>query len=651
MRIFSRKSILAIIFLTGFLLPVGTVVTSLVTAPTASAVNCTSGAIIGYGRRQWCGYFNNKLDWGSAPYKTGGFVLTTGIPSNINSANAFTSFIQNELNNGNAQNKTGAEFIILTMLGDNGGTSRATASADFARWKADIDGDDTAGYINWSEDVAFPCGIKNTYYQESAGSDDAFFYEPPNNASGDGCGPNAEVQSIVIKHGGSTYTIKRECANPIGDTTAIPTPPVTVTPPAAYNVTVSANSNGSPADVLAGQQYSIGVGLLNHGPNASVAGNLQVDYPGAAVTSPPAGVNPASMTPLVPTASSSYGFRNTTAIAGKATPDWYWVTTPLRNGESTAGTLKFTVSAAATPGTVITFQVWYSPDDAAGDVSGPATVTFTVISQRSPAIVGINGDVHAGGGFCQESMSAPSAGYVEGYSNAGSGTQYIVSATAGIGSFASNDATALNDLDLGSNGAYAEVCREDLLNSAAVPYYNNATLPRGMISGDVDLGTLNPAYSVFFSTGGTLELHGTVTRKITIVALNGNIEIDGNIQIGGGTSIAAATPSLGLIAAQDILIDDGVTRADAYMFADQDIDTCVEHLKVPDPCTNNLLVNGFLMANSLSLDRLGPLNTDGTPISEKIVLNPQIYLNPPTLFDSTVDNTSLEGEGEDQPLF
>jgi hypothetical protein len=384
MKILAKKPSMVVVFMAGILLPLAATIAFLATAPKAEAVNCTSGAIIAFGRRQWCGYFNNRLDWGSAPYRTGGFVLSTGIPSNINDANSFINFIDNDLKNGDAQDKTGADFIVLTMLGDNGGTPRGDALADFATWAADIRGDDAAGYINWSVDVPFPCGIKNTYYQESAGNDDAFFYEPANNASGDGCGRNATVKSITIKHGGNTYTIKRECANPIGNITAIPTPPVTPPPPpAAYDVTVSANSNGSPPQVLAGQQYSIGVGLLNHGPNASVAGNLQVDYPGASVTQPATGVNPATMTALVPAASSSYGFRNTTAIAGKATPDWYWATTPLRDGESTAGTLKFTVSPSATPGTVITFQVWYSPENAAGAVSGPATVTFTVVSVRT----------------------------------------------------------------------------------------------------------------------------------------------------------------------------------------------------------------------------------------------------------------------------
>jgi hypothetical protein len=123
------------------------------------------------------------------------------------------------------------------------------------------------------------------------------------------------------------------------------------------------------------------------------------------------------------------------------------------------------------------------------------------------------------------------------------------------------------------------------------------------------------------------------------------MDITGPITLSSTAMVANATPSLGLIAARDIDIDSAVTQVSAYLFSDNAIDTCVE---ADGTCDSTLTVNGFLMAQQLLLHRFG---TVASPIGEDIIMAPQIYLNPPAFFDASVDNTTLEGQGEQQPLF
>ena len=317
-------------------------------------------------------------------------------------------------------------------------------------------------------------------------------------------------------------------------------------------------------------------------------------------------------------------------------------------------TSTFTVNANATGN--ICFQSDATPQSltSLASFSTSAVVCLMVATISHPSAVGANGDIHAGGGTCNTNQSAAAAGYVQGNPSGGSGDQYVVSATAGISNFASDNLVAPgNDLSLGTNGGYSEVCRADL-EAAALKYYNlGVGFALLSSSSPHDLATLNPADSVFFSIdGGKLSIYGNVARKMTIVALNGGtIDISQNIQITAGPTVAAATPSLGLIADGGISIDSNVSRVDAYMFSDAGIDTCAQFAQVPSPCTTNLLVNGFLMASGIAFHRVGPKNATGSPVAEDVVLNPQIYLNPPMFFDSSVDGDVLQGLGENQPLF
>jgi hypothetical protein len=64
-----------------------------------------------------------------------------------------------------------------------------------------------------------------------------------------------------------------------------------------------------------------------------------------------------------------------------------------------------------------------------------------------------------------------------------------------------------------------------------------------------------------------------------------------------------------------------------------------------------LVVNGFFMAHDILFNRLGRPNTNGNQLAEQVILNPQLYLNPPMFFDAAADAVLLHGQGEQQPLF
>jgi hypothetical protein len=277
----------------------------------------------------------------------------------------------------------------------------------------------------------------------------------------------------------------------------------------------------------------------------------------------------------------------------------------------------------------------------------PGHTVNTVFPPSQPVVVGQNSDVQAGGGLCD---TAQTNGTIQGNLSGASMDQYVVSASTpgGISNFGSNNSISGSSNDTLKASGYEQVCREDLL-TAAQAYY--AALGSGIHIVAGSNFNVTGASGLYYYTGGsTLTVSGTITNKVTLVDLNGAgaVEINGRIALGAGTYLAADTPSLGIISAGDIDIDSSVNLVDAYLFANDNIHTCIQ---ADSTCDNPLTVDGFLMAHDIAFERLGPPNSTGNPVSETITMTPQLYLNPPQFFDTSVDPTLLQGSGEQQPLF
>ncbi len=626
-----RKRLAAILMVFSAILPL------LQSAPASAAPY--------YARAEHRGYFTNVLD------EWGGSVLTNGIhPSPaplLNGKLCTASFIEQIIaftqQSADLESLYGAKFIILTMLGEPAGVDMnlAHSLAEQARWIQLVTMYSDNGWISWGP----ACKGVNATYQYNT-------YWQGNNGGQPGVQPNPYDDAWFNDPGGSTpdaiifhnpakptdfYMIREECGNPIGDFQPIGSSiaPFAITP----SVTVT-GSAGSPTHLEQGQLYAINAIATN-------GGSATPDFTMNATPTAPAPPKVSALSPLNiysgPTSWSETGFPG----AGGTQVESY----------------NLTISTTVPDGSWICFSNTINPASwtaAAG--YAPATsppLCLEVYSTRFPTVQGFNGDIHAGGGLClpgSNTLGTPSyPGFVSGNSNGGSFGQYVVSASTSINHFGSAGSpgnTALTTLNLGAAGAYTQVCRPDLLDAAI------SKRPAGAptVSSPVDVSGLSGVY--YFDGPGDLNVSGTVGASVTIVKTSpiGVVRVNGNITRNNSFSYAAhGVPSLGIITDGNIVIAAGVKQVDAYLFANGEIDTCEEgQSAVPatrKQCSNTLAVNGFLMSNKISFRRLGPANVSGVQTAEKVTLSPQIYLNPPKFFDSSVDGGFLEGQGEKQPLF
>jgi hypothetical protein len=163
----------------------------------------------------------------------------------------------------------------------------------------------------------------------------------------------------------------------------------------------------------------------------------------------------------------------------------------------------------------------------------------------------------------------------------------------------------------------------------------------------------------YYMGSGELKISGIIGQPIngltpgtlTIVAPNASVRITDNLTIDAATQYSVRyVPSLGLIVQGDIFINPNVTKVEAFIFTDGTVYTCDGSNAA---CANPgvLTINGFVMAKDIVFGRLGAFDSAGTAAAETVVLSPQLYLNPPKLFDTGTDPIILLGQGERAPLY
>lgn len=581
------------------------------------------------------------------------YVMWHGVPldwdspnflSDVTTVDEFVNDMWNLLNDPtNSQGIAGKTSIIINMMmgvrtddprlgapsPTRWQTGRALAISLFPQWEQMVrdyaNGVIPGASVNFDEMVFTTLGTINGYGLVSdpsgaVGLPDVVFAPEDDETT---------EEMIVFHHpDGTSFSIKKKCANMTGVQSAFPNPVL-------VEVTISA---GPALTVNPGDFIDMNITLTNNSAlAASLPGKVEAYRPGQVnvpcVGNPCSPANQNDFGGL--TASKAYSI-GSTLMSPYNGGNWYWNTNSLPGGAVTTASFRFQVSAAAS-GT-FSFPVCFGPADVSNTVVC-TTVAYTVVSPRYPGISAQNGDVYAGGGICGGVMSLASP--MTGNIIAGSYGDYVVAASGNINHFSSSRGS--NTLNLGANGGYATLCRPDLLAVAAA--YTGARGPD--IAGPSF--NLSGKSGVFYYYGaGTLQISGNISGNLTIVVPNGSVLISGQIQVDPGGFSARALPGLGVIARNDISIAAGATRVDAYLFSSQGrIDTCIDHSAA---CANQLTVNGFLMARQMSFSRLGAPGA-GAVIAERVVLNPQIYLNPPPLFSSSVATISLDGQGEKQPLF
>jgi hypothetical protein len=180
-----------------------------------------------FGRAEFNGYFTNAFDFN----RSGGEVLPqscagaynyfngTGFcnafPSWMTNAPTFISHVENAFFSGNTRARTGAAFIIQTMLS---GSHSWPTIPEVQAWANLVFQYDAAGLINWNTN-AYSFNL-NSYFEGVDASptpnDDAFFDE------------NTGGLAIVFSKpsGGVAYALRRACANPVGQNSIAPLPPM-----------------------------------------------------------------------------------------------------------------------------------------------------------------------------------------------------------------------------------------------------------------------------------------------------------------------------------------------------------------------------------------------------------------------------------------
>ncbi len=214
-----------------------------------------------YGRGEYKGYFSNTYD------DDGTYVLAQNYsgeairPTVEGNVNDFISFIKNtkldlDGNGTTTQDRTGAQFIIQTMLGGRSHTKPAVSASDpyLVQWEKDVRYAASKNWIVWRTRQSW---VLNSYYQGAHTgtnpADDAFYDDSD---SGD---------VILFKNssGAVVYMLKWACANPVSKSGS----PPGLEDPNEFDITAQTLlDNASP---FPGQTIKFTYDIRNIGPDTT----------------------------------------------------------------------------------------------------------------------------------------------------------------------------------------------------------------------------------------------------------------------------------------------------------------------------------------------------------------------------------------------
>lgn len=618
---------------------------------------CNSGPIIAFGRRRWCGYFKNELE------TNGQFVRAAGVPSGINTAAEFIQLVEGDLNSGNAHRITGAQFVILTMIGRAPGAPKSVSAAQLQDWKDRVNSYASTsengsqsfgpnGRIDWFVSMHTPCGQENTFYQD--GYDDvAPFLDHAGNS-------NCEVASyrtnfILFRDnaGAVKYMIRRECMNPMGNLGGLDeaTPNYNLDP--SIITDVNGDASATAAEVGDSLRFTYRINNLGTDPSPSASctiyANVHSGYfptPGT----PTSGNSPPGYVPPPTSCPRSFG-----------------------PGLSQIATETITITTA---NQTICRSLFVSPSSPALTSKGKEVCMLVA---NKPYARTYGGDVLAGSGLatapnlCTNNPNAAVVGWNKraagGY--AGAGAQYAIYALSAIRDFAT---------------ALGSVPAANAQPPSGLAFANTATTPgNGMFGGSLGAvpcipdyyatkpsstdpmpGNFNAMVTGNYATTGNITLGpGVVDRneKITLY-VDGNVFINGNITLAGGTWTLAEMPSFRLIVRGNIYVGRTVSQMDGLYVAQASnsgsngsFHTCATSAaalpldgSLYSTCNAKLTVNGSVVARQVFLLRtIGTLSQSsaaetgaGGRAAEVFNYSPSAWLYQPFLEEeSTADYDAI----------
>ena len=228
-----------------------------------------------FNRDRGRGYFtNNSL---TAGFDQTADVIMGGIHSN--DINNFVSTIKGHLNAG-GRRRTTASFIINTMLGNMTGESSwrdmTSSDAKVTTWEARVRDYASRGLINWND-------WRSTDYNTFYSSNDVAWYPSYKN--------DARI-TFFNANGTPLYQIRKDCGNPVGTLTGLPTLPNWSSTRNSYvsvdNTTVNGtNGEANPLNVYPGQTVRFRHAIatsgsdINYNTNINGTGHSNANFNGS----------------------------------------------------------------------------------------------------------------------------------------------------------------------------------------------------------------------------------------------------------------------------------------------------------------------------------------------------------------------------------
>lgn len=583
------------------------------------------------GRDCYYGYFSGVYDGGPGTLRNN--VISAPALLNVNDAEQLIANIGSHmacsggtLVNAGAQNATGSAFIILTMLGYAPGTSKNVACQQFGAW-ADLVRQ-WAPYTNYN--VFYNFGGLNT---RSSNTDVAYY-------------PSAQTSawSIVFydqNTGAPLYAIKKDCANPVGHLQTLPR---------SYTLTPRIHAINPDDIVESGARMSVSTRVDNVGDVASQNTQWEVTQINA---------NPGTLAPHENAGPTSSPQAPCQSGGGAPAGDYFRSgTASCRNVGRGSGIFPLGAPSSLQPyvdnidigdvpvGTKVCFTLSVQPRSNADGAWAHAQPVCTVVGKK-PKVQILGGDLAVRGRIDTSTSSKNVGGsqqsfgsWVE-YGAFSVGVNSRFASASGLNGQANNDQAAWSNYTFANRddsgaAAYGEYASSagfrPLPNVAA--YFSTLSNKQPIADNPVDISSLafDNGNAVVVRTAGDLTINRSIipaNRSVVILA-TGTVTIDDAITYENGPFTSARQIPQVVIIAENIRVRDNVSQVDAWLIANNTVDTCYNLSGNPTSgkCATLLEINGPVIASHLLLKRTAGSGTgaqSGDP-AERINLRPDAFL-------------------------
>jgi hypothetical protein len=569
------------------------------------------------GRADCHGYFTNYNfgpDWGGNILNCTidgclrGESLDNEIPDWVNNATDFENLVGHFLGRGYSYNHAGAAFIIDAMLGKRGsdfGTTNAGinyAVDNFNHWKDLVSS--YGAHVDWNVSTSIPYGEINSMHACDVGTDcsysnDFVFYQDTDRGG--------EPSHLIVFHNkdGSTFEIRRECANLVGELSPISD---WTTPPRPSCAGMTVNPGLPDPKMTYRVTANVDYQDTSHATTVRTSRDnlfIHVNGPGVSYNNDNVGV-------------SQSGRR----LSG-------WVQPGPTNHTGTYN-VDYGISGPD-PGTITCRDSFYVTDQpvfhtSGGDTDTGAGMTIGGVDCAVPAdpkagLVGWNLEAKGNYAGAGTQYAAFAMNHLQDYATAQDGT-------AG-GPYTSSDPTMLafaNDAAGGVNVGAGLFGGQFGGGSACVrDYFSGAT---GVLNGNITIG----GRAIANSTSQAIYVKG-------------NVYITGDITFSDSYANIGEIPSFNVIVEGNIYIAPGVKQLDGLYVAEPTtptrggiVYTCASAPFVAQPldsglynkCSgNSLTFNGAVVARQLWLLRANGTVSDSGTAAENVNFTPEIWLTTP----------------------